>query len=193
MITVPRLGLDASAVTAAAAALADEIGFPQLGMNLVAERIGVKTPSLYKHVNGLADLTHRIAVLAAHELGDALRDAIQGLAGRDALAAAANALRLYIRAHPGRYAALNERGPTGPNDPLSAAIDRLLNSFGAILYGYRIDPADQIHALRLLRSFMYGFATIEVAGGFRLQADSDDSFAWMIDFIDRGLRTSGTV
>ncbi len=85
---MPRAGLTPAAVAEAGATLADEVGLDQLSMGLLAERLGVRTPSLYKHVAGQADLTRRIAVLAVTELGDALRDALQGLAERDALAAA---------------------------------------------------------------------------------------------------------
>ena len=66
---VPRAGLAPASVTEAGAALADEVGFDQLSMGLLAERLGVKTPSLYNHVDRLTDLVHRIAVLAAIELG----------------------------------------------------------------------------------------------------------------------------
>ena len=81
---MPRAGLAPASVTEAGAALADEVGSAQLSMGLLAERLGVKAPSLYKHVDSLADLAHRIAVLALTELGDAIRDATQGRAGRDA-------------------------------------------------------------------------------------------------------------
>ncbi|MGW0957453.1 TetR family transcriptional regulator, partial [Streptomyces sp. NPDC002545] len=37
-------------MVAAGAALADEVGFANLTMGLLAERVGVRTPSLYKHV-----------------------------------------------------------------------------------------------------------------------------------------------
>ena len=143
---MPRVGLAPASVTEAGAALADEVGFAQLSMGLLAERLGVKTPSLYNHVDSLADLIHRIAVLAATELGDALRDATQGRAGSDALIAAAQAMRTYVTRHPGRYAAGNSVRPNGPDDPLSQAIDRLLASLSAVLRGYQLDPDDQIHA-----------------------------------------------
>lgn len=84
---MPRAGLTPASVTAAGAALADEVGIDRLSMGLLAERLGVRTPSLYKHVAGQADLVHRIAVLAMTEVADALRDATQGRAGRDALVA----------------------------------------------------------------------------------------------------------
>ena len=181
---MPRAGLDRAIVIAAAAEVADERGFGQLTMSLVAERLGVRTPSLYKHVDSLAELHHGLAALAMTELGDALRGATQGYAGRDALAAAARAMRSYLTSHPGRYAAT-----VGVTDPeLDAAGARVLESFAAVLRGYRIDPAKQTHALRTLRSTLHGFATLQAAHGFQWDADTDESFEWLIDFLDRGLR-----
>jgi AcrR family transcriptional regulator len=185
---MPRAGLDAVVVTEAGGTLADEIGLDRLSMSVVAERLGVKTPSLYKHVDGLAALTHRIAVLGATEVGDALRDATQGRSGGDALAAAAQALRRYVREHPGRYAATTGARPSGPEDPLRPALQRTLTSLSAVLRDYRLDPAEEVHALRMLRSVLHGFATLEGAGGFQMSTDVDESFLWMIDFLDRGLR-----
>ncbi len=170
--------------------LADEIGFDRLSMGLVAERLGVRTPSLYSHVDSLADLAHRIAILAAIELGDALRDATQGRAGGRALVAAAGALRTYTREHPGRYAAVNSARATGYDDPLIAARGRLLDSFAAVLQGYRLDPGQQVHALRMVRSIMHGFATLETVGAFQIDTDVDESFAWLVDFVDQGLHAA---
>jgi len=178
---VPRARLTPESVTEAGAALVDEIGFDHLSMGLLAERLGVRAPSLYKHVSSQADLAHRIAVLALTELGDVIRDATQGRAGSDALAAGAQAMRTWVQEHLGRYAAGNAARPTGPDDPL-------LPSWSAMLRGYQLDPGQEIHALRLLRSVLHGFVTLEVAGGFQIDTPVNDSFTWMIDFIDRGLQ-----
>lgn len=186
---MPRAGLDAAAVVAAGADLADEVGFAGLTMSRVAERVGVRTPSLYKHVDGQEDLNRRIAALALSEAADAVGGAIQGYAGRDALAAAARAFRAFVLEHPGRYAATIGVEPSGPDDPLAAAGARLLGAFLAVLRGYEIREADVDHALRLLRSLFHGFATLQAGGGFQWSADVDESFAWLIDFADRGLRT----
>jgi len=185
---VPRAGLDPASVTAAGAALADEVGLDRLSMGLLAERLGVKTPSLYKHVDNLADLVHRIAVLATIELGDALREATQGKSGSDALRAAAQAIRTYVLEHPGRYAAGTSARPRGPEDPLIAATERTLASFWAVLSGYDLEPGQEVHALRTLRSTTHGFAVLEARGAFRFDTDVDASFAWLVDVVDRGLR-----
>lgn len=185
---MPRAGLDAASVTAAGAELADQIGLDRVTMSLVAERLGVKTPSLYKHVDGLASLTHRIAVLAAIELGDALRDALQGVSGRKALTAAAQTIRVFVRDHPGRYAATTGARPMHDDDPLIPAVARTLTSLEAVLDGYDLDDSEKIHALRMIRSVLHGFATLDQAGGFQIDIDVDASFDWMIGFLDRGLR-----
>lgn len=187
---MPRAGLTRLSVTDAGAALVDEVGLDGLSMGLLAGRLGVKAPSLYKHVDSLADLTHRIGVLAMTELGDAIRDATQGRAGRDALLAAAQSMRTFIKDHPGRYAAADAARPTGPEDPLVPASDRVLASLSAALRGYDLEEADEIHALRTIRSSLHGFATVEAAGGFMIDTDIDESFAWMIDLIDHGLRST---
>jgi AcrR family transcriptional regulator len=188
---MPRAGLVPATVTAAAADLADEISPAPLTMSVVAERLGVKGPSLYKHVDSLADLTHRIAILGVTELGEALREAMQGRAGVDALAAAAQAVRTYVKEHPGRYAATVRAAPSGADDPLALALERTLNSFTAILHGYNLSEDQEIHAVRMLRSMLHGFATLEVSNGFKMSTDVDDSFAWMVAFLDGGLQAAG--
>jgi AcrR family transcriptional regulator len=189
---MPRAGLGPALVTEAGAALVDEIGFENLSMGLLAERLGVKTPALYKHVTSQADLAHRIGVLAMTELADAIRDATQGRAGSDALAAGGQAMRTYVQEHPGRYAAGNAARPTGPDDPLIPGIERVLASWAAMLHGYQLDPSQEIHAMRMLRSVLHGFSTLEAAGGFQIDASVDDSFIWMINFLDHGLHAVTT-
>jgi len=185
---VPRAGLTTAAVVAAGAALADEVGFHNLTMGLLAERVGVRTPSLYKHVESVADLQHRIASLAMTELGDAVGAAVQGLAGRDALSAFATATREYVMAHPGGYTATVGAEVRGDDDPLDAAARRLVGSLAAVLRGYGIAGGDMDHALRAVRSILHGFAILQAGNGFQWTADPDVSFQWMVEFVDRGLR-----
>ncbi len=188
---MPRAGLGPAAVVSAAADLADEIGYAALTMGLVAERLGVRTPSLYKHVDGLSDLGRRIAVLTMTELGDTVRDALQGRTGSAALTALAHAIRTYVLTHPGRYAATLGQ-PNGPSDdPLTIAGARVIESMTVVLRGYAIPPADMDHALRTLRSLLHGFATLQAAHGFQWDADTDESFTWLITFTDRGLTALG--
>jgi AcrR family transcriptional regulator len=176
-------------VVASAAELADEAGLASVTMGLLADRLGVRPPSLYKHVDGLADLQHRLATLAMTEFGDVLGDAVQGKAGLDALTAMLTAARAYVTAHPGRYTATTGAGFDGPDDPLLVASTRVIDTIAAVLRGYGISDEEMNHAIRTIRCTLHGFAMLEASGGFQWDADPDQSFEWMIGFIDRGLTT----
>lgn len=188
---MPRAGLSSQDVVAAAAELADEAGYKELTMGLVAQRLGIRTPSLYKHVDDLADLRHRVATQAMTELGEAVRDALQGRSGLDALTAMLTTIRAYVTVHPGRYAATNGEQFTGRDDPLLTAASRLLGSIAAMLRGYGIGDTEMDHAIRTLRCTIHGYAALQADDGFQWNADPDQTFDWMIRFLDRGLRTMG--
>ncbi|MEV0408489.1 TetR/AcrR family transcriptional regulator [Actinoallomurus sp. NPDC050550] len=185
---MPRGRLTATDVVRAGAELADEVGYQDLAMGALAQRLGVRTPSLYKHVDGLDDLRRRIAALAMTELGEAVRAAIQGNAGSDALAAFARAFATYVTAHPGRYTATIGAELTGPGDDLYDASARVLESMAAILRGYGVEESEMDHALRTLRCLFHGFAALQASNGFQWSGGVDESFDWMIGFVDRGLR-----
>lgn len=185
---MPRAGLTSSDVVTAAADLADEVGFGEVTMGQLAQRLGIRTPSLYKHVADLADLRHRIATLAMTELGEALRDALQGRSGVDALGALLTAVQAYVAAHPGRYTATVGARYTGDDDPLLAASARTLGSISAVLRGYGIGDAEMVHAIRTIRCTIHGFAVLQAADGFQHAGDPDDTLDWMLRFMDRGLR-----
>ena len=185
---MPRAGLSRRDVIAAAAELADEVGFQQLAMGLLAQRLGIRTPSLYKHVTDLADLKHGVATQAMIDVGEEVRDALQGRSGRDALTALLSTIRSYAVTHPGQYAAANSTRLTGPDDPLLAAGNRVIDSISAALRGYGIADADMVHAIRTIRSTIHGFALLQQTEGFQYREDPDDTFTWMIDFLDQGLR-----
>lgn len=188
---MPRAGLTTGQVVGAAASLADEVGFQAVTLAMLADRLGVRPPSLYKHVASLADLQHRIATLAMNEFGDALRDALQGKAGFDALAALFTTLRTYVERHPGRYSATTGAEFQGENDPLLEAGLRVISSMRAVLSSYGVAPGESDHAIRALRCTIHGFAVLQAAGAFKWTNDPEESFAWMIRFVDSGLRAVG--
>ena len=179
-----RAGLGPAAVVEAAAELADAEGLEAVTLSTVAAKLGVKPPSLYSHIAGVADLRERVAALGAGGLADALTPAVAGRAGGDALRAAGRAYRGWALAHPGRHAAL-QSVPLG-DDPAAARVVGLLV---AVMNGYALEDDAAIHAVRALRAAIYGFVALESAGGFGIPLDTDVSYEWLLDMLDRGLST----
>jgi AcrR family transcriptional regulator len=182
---LPRVGLTASVVTDAAIALIDEQGPLALTLAAVAERTGVATPSLYKHVRNLAELRDRVTLRVMDELTNRLGSAVMGRSGDDAVSAAMWAYRQYVVEYPNRYAALPQATPDDPE--LDAAGERLVTVVLAILRGYRLTGTEAIHAVRCLRAAAHGFASLEAAGGFGLPKDLNTTYEQLVGMLRLGL------
>jgi AcrR family transcriptional regulator len=187
---MPRAGLDTAAVVAAAARAADRDGLDQLTLARLAADLGVRAPSLYAHVDGLGDLHDRIVMLGVVEVTEALSAAATGRAGREALHAVAVAYREYAHKRPGVYAAM-QRAPDGSDHEREVAAARLIGVLTAVLRGYGLEGDDAIHAVRLLRSALHGFVSLEAAGGFALPLALEDSYERLIEMVHQGLRADG--
>ena len=72
---------------------------------------------------------------------------------------------------------------------MAQAAARGLEPSAAVLRGYDLAPGDTTHALRALRSIFHDFASIEAGGGFQWGTPTDESFDWLVDLVDLGLRT----
>ncbi len=101
-----KRGVDVAQVVDAAAEVADTAGIDGLTMAAVAAALGVQSPSLYSHVDGLAGLRRAMAVEAARRLGSVVVEATRGREGVDALRAIARAYRAFAKGHPSLYAAM---------------------------------------------------------------------------------------
>jgi AcrR family transcriptional regulator len=184
---VPRAGLDRARVVMVAADLADAEGLDAVTLARVAAVLGVKSPSLYNHVDGRDGLVRGVALLGLDELAAALREAAIGRSGADGLQATAQAYRDYVKDHPGRYAAGGVTAP-GPDDTdLATAGNAVLDVIRGVLRAWSLSEEDEIHALRSIRAAIHGFATLESAGGFGIKLDLDTSFARLVAALAAGL------
>lgn len=177
-----RRGLTGESVVAAAADLADEIGLDRIHLATLAERLGVRTPSLYNHIAGVDGLRRELALLGQRELGRRLGQAAMGRSGDEALGAMADAYRVFVRDRPGLAAA------TVPSPRLVAADDRELLAIEgettqivlAVLAGYGLSGDDALHAARVFRAAIHGFASLEASGGFGVPVEIDESFRRLV-------------
>ncbi|WP_415975789.1 TetR/AcrR family transcriptional regulator [Rhodococcus sp. 077-4] len=182
-----RAGLTVERIVRAGADLADEVGFDRVTASEVARRFDVKVASLYSHLKNAHELNVGIALLALEELADRVSEALAGRAGKDALVAVANAYLDYSREHPGRYAAT--QFPLDHETARASAGVRHSAMMKAILRGYDLGEADQVHAVRLLGSVFHGYASLDAAGSFGHSApDSQVSWVRILDGIDALLK-----
>lgn len=186
-----RAGVDLDDVRAAAVAIADGQGYDALTLAAVARDVGIRAPSLYAHVDGLAGLRRLVAVEGAHRLAGALADAADGASGEDALRVFAAAYRTFAHRHPGLYDAVQADAPAPADDPgLAAALLEPVHLVAAALDDLGLPPDRHVHLVRGVRAALHGFVDLERRGGFGLPEGVDASFGALVDLLVAGLTES---
>ncbi|WBB58711.1 WHG domain-containing protein [Streptomyces sp. WMMC500] len=163
-----------SAIIAAGRELLEVRGQQGLTMQNVAERVGVRAPSLYKHVDNRASL---LAAVAEATLGDlvALLESTDG-----SLEELAHAYRRFARDRPEGFRLMNST---------HAPTQALVRVAGPVLIAARdlVGEQEAQDAARLMLAWAIGFMDMELNGVFRLGGDVDGAFAYGLAGIRRAL------
>jgi AcrR family transcriptional regulator len=185
----PRSNLTKQIVVQAAADLINSEGSEALSLGRLAKELGIRTPSLYNHVNGLPGLMRELSVLNAYNLANRISEAAIGQSGADAVRAIMQAMRSYIKEYPGLYLSTLRASGTQleVNPELEQEEARSVKVGLAVMASFGLEGGDAIHALRGLRSLAHGFATLEISGGFGMPLELDESFSRLVDLFIVGL------
>lgn len=184
-----RVKLDRQVIIAVAAEIADMDGFDHVTLTTVADRVGVRKPSLYNHINGLPELKSELAIWGTDQLRLRISEAAIGKARQDAIVAIADAYRLFAKERPGLYRAIVS-SPDRNNLDLKVAIKKMMAVISLVLEPYQLSADEQTHAIRGLRSIMHGFASLEESGWFAMPIDREESYQSLIHTFIRGIEAS---
>ena len=184
----PRPGIDRRSIVAEAARLADERGIANVTFANVAQRVGVRAPSLYNHIESVEALHHELAVTGLRALADALARAAIGRNGAAGVTAIGGAYRAFAKEHPGLYAATVRAADPGDAELQRIALE-MMETMRAVLAPFALDEKHVTNALRAFRSLVHGFTSLEVAGGFGFPQSVDDSFEWALAAYVAALQT----
>jgi len=178
------------AITAAARAILEEDGLDAVSMQAVADRVGVRAPSLYKHVADRQALIRAVTDAVTADLGAAVRPRRAAPDPRADLRRIARTYRAFVHANPVGYGLLFARlDPARAPDPatLAALGEPIVEALGRL-----VDPDDALPAARTFVAFAHGFTSLELAGGFRLGGDVDAAYTSGIELILAGLSGPGS-
>ena len=141
----------------------------ELTMQAVAQRVGVRPPSLYKRVASRDELVQLVAEATLTELARIEGDIV----------AVARAYRAIAHERPAAFRLVMG----GISSPLIvAASEPILRAAGAL-----VGPKDALVAARTFTAWATGFISMELNGGFNLDGSVDDAWefglARMVDAI----------
>ncbi|BDA73821.1 transcriptional regulator [Calothrix sp. PCC 7716] len=183
-------GLTPTMVVEAAIACLEAEGESALGVNRVARALGIKPPSIYKHIDGNAALRHSVALklwrrflVDCHQQTDNLNDS-------DAIIRAiARTMRHFAQSHPVLYTVMT-RTQLSLSDPEFAPIaQEILSFYNKALAPCEFEEAELIDAIRMIHAGLLGFIEAEKAGLFTLPRSLDLSFERMLDALIEALQS----
>jgi len=171
-----ELGPRARQILAVARALLDREGAEGLSMRRIAERVGIRAPSIYKHFPDKEALEAALISDGFVELAERFEQAL----GReeDPLAAFAHGYRSFAREHPHLYRLLTER-PLPRERLVPGVEDRAARS---AIQAAGSDP----DRARALWAFAHGMVILELNQRFPIDADLDAAWREGIDAFRSG-------
>lgn len=182
----PRAGLDTHTLVIAAADIADEQGIEAVTLAALAAKLGVRSPSLYNHINGLQGLRTLLAIYGLEQLYTRMSAAVEGVSGDIAIHAMSQAYVDFARSRPGLYET-TLRAPELENVPLELAGNHILSLMIHVLKAYDLGEEGELHAIRGLRSILHGFTSLEYKGGFGMPLDANISLSRLISTFIAGI------
>jgi AcrR family transcriptional regulator len=156
-------GARARQLVDAGRALLEEGGPEALSMRRLAERVGIRAPSIYKHLRDKEELETALVADGLREFAQACEAAVDGAA--EPLPALGAAYRAFARAHPHLYRLINDR-PL-PRDRLPAGLEARAAAPLAKAVGGDPDLA------RAAWAFAHGMVMLELTDRFPAGADLD--------------------
>lgn len=176
------------AIVAAARDLVEADGLEALSMQAVAAQVGVRPPSLYKHVADRDALIAAVLWSVIADLAAALR-VDHAADPAETLRAIARRYRTFVHDNPVGYAALFQ-----PDDRLGADSATTLADLGRPIVEAMARLVGEAQALEAARTFVawaHGFTSLELVGGFRLGGNVDRAYETGIDLILAGVSERG--
>lgn len=182
-----KAGLDKKTIIEAAAAMADERGIASVSLKVLADELGIKSPSLYKHFSGgLDELNRELMLYGWRSLESEITRAAIGKAKEDAITAVCHAYRNFVSRRNGLFEAMQWYNMYQSAENLQATqgtIDVLFR----VLEAYGLTEEQKVHCVRMLRGFLQGFCAIENHGGFGNPTPTDDTFDFALKTMLNGI------
>lgn len=149
----------------AAQGLLETSGPDGLSMRTLADALGVRPSSLYRHHASRETLLLALGERAALALRDALSHSAGDKGARAAAEAASSAYLTYARQHPHLYALLLRLEELPQGERMGTAGKQLWNTLLNLVGRLSGHPDDTAHTVALW-TFLHGFAELERSGLF---------------------------
>lgn len=182
-----RTGINKNTIVEKAAQLANEAGMEQITLKILADDLGVKSPSLYNHISGLDDLKKQLMIYGWKQMEKRIIQSVAGVSGYDAVRAMCYAFYEYATENPGVFNVMLWYNKFG-DDEMTEATSGLLSIIFKVAAYLNFPEEYCYHLIRTFRGFMEGFFLLVNNKAFGHPLPIRDSFEISLDILVEGTK-----
>ena len=183
-----RTGLDTHMVICRAAQIANEVGIENITLKMLADDLGVKSPSLYNHIEGLEDLKTRLMIYGWKQMEQKIMQSVIGVSGYDAIKAGCYSFYEYATENPGVFNAMLWYNKFQNSETIEAT-SGLFSILFKVTSSLNISDENCNHIIRTLRGFLEGFSLLVNNKAFGNPISIEESFELSLNVLIEGIKT----
>lgn len=180
-----------NAIIQAASDIADEKGLNNLSLKIVAEKLNIKTPSLYNHIDCLDDLLRAVAHNGMWQMNERMKQAAIGTIGAAAIKAVSVEYLNYMLEHPGVYETIQWATWHG-TDETAAIFDDYLSLLITLIKSCNFNQAKTNEILNMLTGIIHGYTTLQLRYAFSNPVKARDDLCNALDVLLTGIQMKWT-
>jgi len=184
---MPKAGVTTEKVIQIAVEITAAKGLDALTLNEVSDRLGIKTPSLYKHISGLPKLRESVSSCAAEMLKEQLVKSVMGKSGHDALQAMGLCSLQFAEENINLYETIQWANVMN-NAQSGSLFSELVNVIYNIASELGADELEASHIIRTVRSLTHGFASVSSHHGFAHDSSVQSSYEYALETFMLGVQ-----
>lgn len=148
-----------------AADIADKDGLNNVSLKSVAEKLNIRTPSLYNHINSLDDLLREVAHQGMRAMNERMMQAAIGTFGDAAIRSVGLEYLSYVIEHPGIYETIQWATWHGTKET-AEIFENYTSLLTTLIRSCNFEDDDVSEILNLLTGILHGYTTLHLRYAF---------------------------
>ena len=169
------------------AELSNKVGLKNLSLKMIAEKLGIKSPSLYNHISSLEDIKKKLMIYGWKQLEGKMIDSVAGVSGYEALRNICYTFYDYATSNKGVFEAMLWYNKCDSEETINAT-KKLYEIIFKIMDSLNISEDNARHIIRMTRSFLEGFVLLVNNNSFGNPISIKESFDISLDIIINGVK-----
>lgn len=171
-----------------AAALANEVGLDHLTLKGIAERLNIKSPSLYNHISSLDQVKEKLMIYGWEQIEALMIESAVGVTGYHALKCMCYAFYHYATKNKGVFNAMLWYNKYETEENMQATT-KLFTMLFKVMQTLELSDDLINHTIRTLRGFLEGFSLLVNNHAFGNPLSIEESFDISLEVIMNGIQS----